>query len=293
MATKKKTAKTSTTKASPKPAMKAKKPSASKATDGDALAWAAAPVAGTLADYQRFAPVAEKIEARDVAVMRADPNLAYHNVEAGVALLAPLEAQVKSDLPKEKFAELVETKSIALGLAYIANAADVAPDGSTGEIGKLLAEASALRAILMPAAESAAASGLVDAREVKNIRAGRGKLDLAKDNVALAALFRTSAAALRGKTSVTPQQVARAEEVGTALVALIRPKGTVKRTKKGAKADLADARNRMWTLLLNRYERVERVIAYLLGPRFPCPRLLSRVSTPSKKPKKGETPKPA
>ncbi len=291
MATKKKTAKTSSTKASTKAAGKAKKPSSST-PDGDALAWAAAPVAGTLADYQRYAPLAEKIEARDVVVMRADPNLAYHNVEAGVALLAPLEAQVKSDLPKEKFAELLETKAIALGLAYIANAADVAPDGSTGEIGKLLAEASALRAVLMPAAEAAAASGLVDGREVKNIKAGRGKLDLAKDNVALAALFRTSAAALRGKTAVTPQQVARAEEVGTALVALIKPKGTVKRTKKGAKADLADARNRMWTLLLNRYERVERVIAYLLGPRFPCPRLQSRIATPSKKPKKGETPKP-
>src|SRR5687767_3316719 len=83
----------------------AKKASSSKANDIKAKAKAAgedAPVPevkGSEADFQRFLPDAQQIDARDVIPLRADSSLAHHNAARGVAAVLAHEGRIKTELP--------------------------------------------------------------------------------------------------------------------------------------------------------------------------------------------------
>jgi hypothetical protein len=127
---------------------------------------------------------------------------------------------------------------------------------------------SELRNVLMPAAEAAADSGLLPLAIVQQIKKGKGRLDMAKDSVALADLFLTNADKLRGKPAISAAQISRAARVGSELIKLVRPKGAKGgRAKNSEKVDLSHARDRPWSLLLLRYDRLERTLAYLARPR--------------------------
>ena len=267
MAAKKKSAKVT-------PSKKASKPSA-------ALPAEVVPkVEGSKDAFDRFVPEAAAIDERDVQVFRADASVAYHNVKAAVTRLATFEAEVAKSLPKESFANLMDTEALALGLVYAANATGLVAGHSSTGISELIKEGRELRNVLMPAAEAAAASGLLPLAIVQQIKKGKGSLDMAKDCVALADLFLTNADKLRGKTAISAAQISRAARVGSELIKLVRPKGAKGgRAKNSEKVELSHTRDRLWSLLLLRYDRVERTLAYLAGPRNGAPALQSRLSS--------------
>ena len=138
----------------------------------------------------------------------------------------------------------------------------------------------ALRAVLMPAAVSLAASRLVSQGVVDTIRKGRGAYDTASDCVALSSLFIKNAQAIRGKTSVTAEEIRQAAEVGSALVKVLKPEaGRRSRERTGAVKQAAEARDRLWTLLVQRHDNLWRAGAYLFGREVDTlvPALQSRV----------------
>lgn len=266
MAAKKKSAKVTSSK-------KASKPSA-PAVPAEVVP----KVEGSKDAFDRFMSEAAAIHDRDVQVFRAEASVAYHNVKAAVTLLAPLKADVATHLPKESFAKLMDTEALALGLVYAANATGLVAGRSSTGISELIKEGRVLRNVLIPAAEAAAASGLLPLAIVQQIKKGKGSLDMAKDCVALADLFQTNAEKLRGKTAISAAQISRAALVGSELIKLVRPKGAKGgRAKSSEKVDLAHARDRLWSLLLLRYDRLERALAYLAGPRSGAPALQSRL----------------
>ncbi len=244
-------------------------------------------VTGSEAAYERFLPAAKAIDARSVVPMRIDGSLAYHNVSAGVRAVMAQEARVRKELPGVAIARIAELPELALAVIFAASQVDRSP-ASTGATAKLLERARAVRELLLTNAEALALAGVLPAREVARIRAGRGPIDTARDCVDLAALFRKSAAAVKGRTPITADQLAEAARVGTELLGVLKPTAAKRsRTVAPDTAAAVDARDRLWTLVTERHDLLRRVGAWLFGlaaVEAQVPPLHARAAKPRKAP---------
>ncbi len=215
---------------------------------------------GSQADYGTFIPLARALPAADVVQARADLPLALQNVQAGVSAVMAEEPRL-SKLPETDSQELAELPRLVLATIFADT--QIERTAPAAELQKLLARGSALRSLLLKTAESLAEAGLLSPPAVAKIRAGKGKLDSARDCVELAALFSKNAAALRGKSPVTAAQIKEASEVGTQLLSLLKPTRT--RRAKAEVSSAASDRDRLWTLVLARHDALWRAGAYLFG----------------------------
>ena len=88
----------------------------------------------------------------------------------------------------------------------------------------------------------------------------------ANDCVALVAVFRKYAKDTVGKTAITAADIAEADEVGSKLQTLLKPKGTPADNRlPPALATAVETRNRFWTLVEQRHEQMWRIGAWLWG----------------------------
>ena len=219
-----------------------------------------APATGSQADYDEFAPVAQLLTDTDVVPMRADLPLALHNVQVGVASVMAEETRL-NELPGTDKALLSSFPRLVLAAIF----ADTQIERATppSEVQDLLRRGAALRALLLKSADSLAEAGLLPKASVDAIRAGHGKLDSARDCIALAALFTKNAPGLRGKHPITAAQLKDASETGTALLKVLKTGRSRRAPRVGAPP--ADMRDRLWTLVVRRYDALWRVGAYLFG----------------------------
>ncbi len=241
-------------------------------------------IVGSEEAFRRFLPAAELLAPHELVPFRVDGSLAAHNVAAGVAAVMPRKANVLEDLPKVNFDELATLPDLSLGVVFAQSQVTLV-SGSTHTTGKMIVEAGRLRELMLTSAEALAFAGLVESREVHKIRAGKGKIDMATDCVNLASLFGKMEPVIRAKTPVTSAQVRRAAELGTALLAILKPK-TAKKGKSSELTDAVEARDRLWTLLVRRHDVLTRVACWLWGEdemHAHVPSLLSHVAFPRKK----------
>jgi hypothetical protein len=236
-------------------------------------------ITGSQKAYEHFLPAAKALSGEGIRLFRADASLAYHNVKAGVDAIAPL-AEIKSELPKVHTKMFLELPDLALAVVFAAAQIDRGTDGQTPA---LQAKASALRGVLLPAAEALAAAGVVPAREAQKIREGKGAIDTAQDCVDLGAFFVKHAKAAKGKTAVTAAQAKDAAETGTELLKRLKPKGT-RRKDSAAVTDAVAARDRLWSLLAQRHDLLRRVGMWFWGEDVDAhvPPLQSRTAPPRK-----------
>ena len=219
---------------------------------------------GSEEHFQRFLPEARRLPAGEVVRLRADATLAYHNVVEGVGAVWPLRERLGRELVAFPLATIATLPDLALGLIFAVNQVD--RGAGTAALPGLLGAASPLREAMLVTAEALALQGLLPAREVRRIRAGRGSIDSAKDLVDLAALFRKNAGALRGKSPITVEQVRQAADLGTELLQLLRPTSRKKTpAMTPAIQQQLDDRDRLWTLLVQRHDLLWRAGAWLLG----------------------------
>lgn len=192
-----------------------------------------------------------------------------------------LEKRIAVELPTVDRKRLRSLSDLALGVAYAVAQVDRGADGSTAV---LLAKARELREILLVSAEALAKSGVIPARPVAKIREGRGAIDSAQDCVDLSALFSKYSKEVKAKTAVTPAQRKDAAEVGTELLKRLRRKGT-KRKDSAIVAAAVDARDRVWTLLVQRHDEARRAGMWIWGDEVDAhvPPLQSRAMPPRKK----------
>lgn len=236
-------------------------------------------VLGSEIAYARFLPLASTLDADQIIPMRADASLAYHNVASGFAEVMKYEDHLREHLPKVNLEELHSLPDLALGVAFACLKAS--REGDAADSRALLMEAHALRRLLLRSVEAAGEAGIFTAQEVAKVKEGRGPVDVASDCVALAALFTRHAEALEGKTAVTEGQVEQAAGVGAELLRRFKPlksKGARRKADAGTMS-AAEARDRLWTLLSHRHERLWAVGAYVFGHAVDemVPGLLARV----------------
>ncbi|HEU4533903.1 MAG TPA: hypothetical protein VFS00_07280 [Polyangiaceae bacterium] len=245
---------------------------------------------GSEAEYGRFLEAARALPAAEVERLSVDPAVAYHNVVAGVEAVLAREELVRK-LPGVDAKELRSLPALCLGLAFATLQVD-REGRSDGQTRALLREAASLRRTLMAGAEALAAAGLVPAAAVTKVREGRGPIDLADDCVALAALFRKHAPALRGKTAVTAALTKRAAELGTELRTRLKPGRTRRAGAKPGESE-AELRDRFWTLLVRGHDKLWRAGAFAYGRREVDARVPPLGSQAASKGSKGSAPAPA
>ncbi len=236
---------------------------------------------GSQADYEEFEAEALALDPTAVTPMRADLQLALHNVQVGAASLADVEEDAKK-LPNTKVPELMALPRLVLATIF----ADTQVDRSLApsEIRSMLRRASVLRTLLLTSASSLVEAGLLAKGPVEAVRRGSGAPDLARDCVALSALFSKNAKALRGKHPLKPAEIEEASELGTRLLKAMKS-GRARRQPTGTLPS-ADVRDRLWTLVVQRHDALWRAGAYLFGPGTVDVKIPSLQSNRGGRPKK-------
>lgn len=133
-------------------------------------------------------------------------------------------------------------------------------DTSDDAVQRLVAEATSLRRSLLLAADALADRALIDDTPLQQIRQGQGRIDLANDLVALAALFRTAWDRIEGKTAITREDIDRAAALGMQLLAALGAQRSPSQTEA---TQAADMRVRAFSLLVHAYDENRRALTYL------------------------------
>jgi len=210
---------------------------------------------------RRFAPLAKALPAGQVLPCRIDLKLALHNVQVGISNLQPATARLRKELSALPIAELMDSANLCAALLYADE--QIAEQPSKAQNLTDLARLRQLRGPLLQIAEGLAALGLLPDKKVRAIRTGSGALDHARDGVALAELYRASAAALAGKHPFTPAYLDEIAELGERLTRDVTPRGA---KRKAAPGDTGvELRNRLYTLLVRRHADLRRAGYYLFG----------------------------
>lgn len=214
--------------------------------------------------FEKFVGQLRSIEARDIISCRSDVPLALHNIVRGVNAVLVHEVTIREELPKVDLTEFHSMIDLAKAVEYATRQVD--RHAPPKELKQLIARGRELRTILLTSAESLAAVGILPAHVVAKIRAGKGDIDAAGDCVELATLFAKNATEVRGKTPVTAALVKEAAEVGSQLQTVLKPRRSNAPQEMHEDVRKArDVRDRLWTLLVERHDRLRRVGAYLFG----------------------------
>ncbi len=245
---------------------------------------------GSEAAFEECLPKALSIEPANVVPMRADPNLALHNVQVGLKSLEPHWAELKTALPKLDQKSVRGLEEVALAAVFATSRVD-RKAGAGKKLTALLAKARALRALLLSTADAMEKAGLLPPSTAKKIRKGRGTMDAADDLVQLAALFRKHTAKLKNKSPVSAELIKEAATIGSDLLAQLKPKHAKRKTVVTPEIkDAADARDRTWTLLVQGHRDLRRAGMWVWADQVDkhVPPLQSRAAKPRKKDKKEE-----
>jgi len=222
-------------------------------------------LAGSQAQYERFLPKAKQLPAAEVKPLRNDASLLLANAGRGIDAVLEEADEVRAGLPKIKVAEIEALRDLGAALAYAAGQVDRFAPPPT-DLKAMLARSVTLRALLIGTADVLVVAGILPAAQVKKIHEGKGAIDIAGDCVALAALFQKNAAAVRGKVPFTTAEVKEAAEVGSRLLAVLRPKAAGGKPAAKELTAATDVRDRLWTLFERGWEQnVWRAGAWLYG----------------------------
>lgn len=216
--------------------------------------------------YEAAQGEAKALAAHEVRQCRSDSAVAVVNVQQGVAAVLERVDELGARFSPGEIAAVRGLPARALAFSFAAAQVEASELGSDGTLGRKLVRARALRRQLLRGAEACAEKGVVPAGEVVKIREGKGPLDTAQDCVQLAAFYRRHAAALAGKTPASDQDIAEAASLGSALVAVLRPRSArpAARTTK-QRQEAAALRDRIWTLLARDHEWLWKMGAILWG----------------------------
>lgn len=212
------------------------------------------------AHYNKHLPAAQALASANIVTTRVDSDLAIVNIETAMHVVTEHAQDIPAHFPKVDFTTL--QSSLEFALAYKYASLRIEQDvPAESQIAEKLAEARDLRAKLLSSAKSLAENGLIPEGEVAVIIAGKGVRDRAEDCVALAALFRNHAAAIAGKHPITTAMVDQAANVGSWLLANLRPTDAPKAPSTGPSATV-DIRNRFVTLLVNAHHQLQAIAHY-------------------------------
>ena len=222
-------------------------------------------VAGSPEALERYRGEALGLPAGDVVAYRTDATRAYHNAVAASEVVLAERAAVDATGVRVKWSDVESLGDV--GVALIQAAALVEGDGRTrGVLKALLTEATPLRRSILLSARALAAQSLLPESAVKAVHKGRGPQDTGRDLVVLASLFTEHAEKIRGKHPISTKAIRRVAELGAEIATHVRSAATPKDRKRvGEAKTAAELRDRVYTLLLRRFDTLGRAAGALWG----------------------------
>jgi len=169
-------------------------------------------------------------------------------------LLPDIERQLPA-LPLERLRKL-ETYALAAWYAH-ACAWRIRKLSPTRE---LVIRAKPLRNKLLKAADVFSDAGFIDRTRVTTIRSGQGRLDMAKDMVALAHILQQAWPRIGPNALVTPEDLQQAGDLGQELINAIAHGERALHDQRWA---MADRCARAFTLLWRAYDTAQRALVFL------------------------------
>lgn len=244
--------------------------------------------------FETFLPAALALPKERVSPLKFDVNLVYANVKAGCAEVLPQKSRLATELPKLDLPALCSLPELAEALLYAhAESQQKALPQKRAEMEASLQELLKLREMLLLQAEVLALVGLLPEPRVAQIRSGKGLFDAAQDGVALADLYGEYRAQLVGKHPFADAQIARAAELGHALMKIITPDGA-RPSQSEASVQAMELRDRIYSLLSLRHAELRKAGFYLFGEEVEArvPSLGARQGKPKAKPPEPTPPPP-
>lgn len=212
--------------------------------------------------YDAFLVAARALEPGFIEECCADAALVYHCVVRGTEDVLGSGMVIIGKLPNVDVVELSMLPRLAQALAFAVSQVQRATRASS--FGPLFERAQRLRRKLRKAAEALAESGLLPDADVDELwlQAPQDPLD---DCLALAALLRRNETRITGRCAVTAFDLLEVEQV----IATLRTMIGQAESGAGAEPSLVkalDTRDRLWTLLKQRYDVLWRCGAWIYGP---------------------------
>jgi len=229
------------------------------------------PVNDYMASYAKAKPLTEGVQDHRLRQINVQADLAYVNAMAGFTAISPHLGTIRG-IPGVDV-EAIERVPLLSEAFLGANHELTRLAQPDSELPVRLTRGRQVRKGLLHIAKGAAALGLIPSARVKRIVQGSGSLDTASDLIDLALLFGEFEESCRGKVTVAPEFIAEANEIGTWLRRALRPTGALPKARPDEIREATLIRQRIWTLLCEAYEELQRVATFL---RIDVPSLQSR-----------------
>lgn len=221
-------------------------------------------VSSMAAAFDTWWPAASALPEDAVQHPTVDVHLAVLNLDHGVKVVLRESARLVPAFPNG-VEDLERLSSLGKAVRFAQVRLDRTVAGPSA-IRPLMSEAARLRRLVLGSAELLASTGVLDADRLRPLRRHRGPLGIAGDCVVLYRLLRDDPAAWAGRVAFTPEDLAELGRVGGELVAILRPDNAPRVRRKTAVRVATDRRDRLWTLLVEAWERdLWRAGAFVFG----------------------------
>ncbi len=208
--------------------------------------------------FKRTQPVAQALAPGELITINIDVPTAVTTVEAKLPALLAMRERIVRELPTFDISlfDQLGTYSAATGYAHgLYLAASAPPEALT----KLTAEGTVMRDTLYSDAAALAHRGLINGDRLTEFKAAAGYKNLAFDLIGLAALLLENWERIVGKSALQLAEIERAELLGEQLVAAVGTRDQA----PAVVSEVAQQRQRMFTLFLRSYDQVRRAVTFL------------------------------
>jgi hypothetical protein len=210
------------------------------------------------AAYEELLPRATALA--DPPVSYLSPALCRRNVTTAMTAIAPY-LRDKKKLGAIDGAKVALLPAVAAAFEYAETL--VPKTTSEGSIEDALAAVRPIRGAALAYLAAAVYCGLVDAGRVAAIRAGRGRLDVAQDAVAIAGVFADYETVLVGKHPFTRAQLGALASRGAWLTERLTPSGAVRDAR--TRAPEATTKDAFGALLEDAWAELEKLAVQVWG----------------------------
>lgn len=208
--------------------------------------------------FERALPAAQALGAADLITINIDVPTAVTTATGALAEIVALRERIVKELPTFELKHLDELETYTKATAHaqaLYSAASAPPEAlqALNEQGLLL------RDLMYSDALALVKRGLLSGERLSEFKANVGYKNLAFDLLGLVAVFRGAWDKVASKTALTVAELDQAQVMGEQIVAAV---GTREQAPTVV-AEVAQQRQRVFTLFVNSYDQVRRAISFL------------------------------